>query len=231
MKVSIVTAILDSHEVVRRQLLHYEKMNLPEDVEVIFVDDGSNPPLEWQETNFNFLLYPTNDFRPWSEHVARNKGVRLARGENLILIDIDYVLPKEAIEAVRRFKGDKMNFKRRFGVLNESGDLIYDNYTLKSYGLLKKWRKVVYISGHKSQFAMRRDLFLAMGGYNEDRTGQAHPKGGGAGSAFIRNWREFESNGWASLFEETPEISMFPIGKFCGDINYNPFNLFHRLKR
>ena len=60
MKVSIVIAILDSHEIVRRQLLHFDKMRLPDDVEVIFVDDGSRPPLlKKGSLNFNFSLYYT----------------------------------------------------------------------------------------------------------------------------------------------------------------------------
>ena len=43
MKLSIVIAILNSHEIVRRQLLFLKKMDLPNDIEVVFVDDGSRP--------------------------------------------------------------------------------------------------------------------------------------------------------------------------------------------
>ena len=46
MKLSIVIPCLDSHEVLRRQLIHFERMALPEDTELILVDDGSNPPIE-----------------------------------------------------------------------------------------------------------------------------------------------------------------------------------------
>ena len=41
MKLSIVIPVLNSHEVVRRQCLHFAKMPLPDDVEVVLVDDGA----------------------------------------------------------------------------------------------------------------------------------------------------------------------------------------------
>ena len=46
MKLSIVIPVLDSHEVLRRQLLHFDRMKLRRDTEIIIVDDGSDPPLE-----------------------------------------------------------------------------------------------------------------------------------------------------------------------------------------
>ena len=45
-KLSIIIPVLNSHEIVRRQIAHFKKMNLPDDVELIIVDDGSDPPLE-----------------------------------------------------------------------------------------------------------------------------------------------------------------------------------------
>jgi len=45
-RLSIIIPVLNSHEIVRRQIEHFKKMNLPDDVELIIVDDGSDPPLE-----------------------------------------------------------------------------------------------------------------------------------------------------------------------------------------
>jgi len=157
-KVSIITAVLNSHEIVRRQILHYEKMNL-RDVEILFIDDGSVPELKDTSSMVNFDIYRTNDERPWTEHIARNIGVGLAEGEYVILIDIDYILPKESIEYVLRFTGDRINFKRRFGVLDENGDIAHDKKTLKAYSLKSRYFKETYFPGHRSQFAMRQDLF------------------------------------------------------------------------
>ena len=43
MRLSIIIPVLNSHEVVRRQLLHFERIGLPPDTELILVDDGSDP--------------------------------------------------------------------------------------------------------------------------------------------------------------------------------------------
>jgi len=45
-RLSIIIPVLNSHEIVRRQIEHFKKMDLPDDVELIIVDDGSDPPLE-----------------------------------------------------------------------------------------------------------------------------------------------------------------------------------------
>jgi len=45
-RLSIIIPVLNSHEIVRRQIAHFEKMDLPDDIELIIVDDGSDPPLE-----------------------------------------------------------------------------------------------------------------------------------------------------------------------------------------
>ena len=79
MKISIVIAILDSHEVVRRQIAHFKKMDLPDSVEFIFVDDGSEPPLTGEMRNLTF--YYTHDKRPWTQGLARNLGATNAKGE------------------------------------------------------------------------------------------------------------------------------------------------------
>ena len=38
MRLSIIIAVLESYEVVRRQLLHFIKMDLPQDIEFIIMD-------------------------------------------------------------------------------------------------------------------------------------------------------------------------------------------------
>ena len=80
MKLSIIIAILNSHEIVRRQYLHFERMGLPDDVEIIFVDDGSHPPLEPPKIK-NFTMLYTYDKRQWTTGIARNIGARHAKGD------------------------------------------------------------------------------------------------------------------------------------------------------
>ena len=42
MKLSIVIAVLNSHEIFRRQCVFWSKMKLPDDIEFVIIDDGSD---------------------------------------------------------------------------------------------------------------------------------------------------------------------------------------------
>jgi hypothetical protein len=69
---------------------------LPEDVEIIFMDDGSKPPLSCNGVDLkNFCIYPTNDFRPWTQPIARNTGAKIAKGEYLLCTDIDFIISRD----------------------------------------------------------------------------------------------------------------------------------------
>jgi len=54
MKLSIIIPVLNSHEIVRRQIEHFRKMDLSDDVELIIIDDGSDPPLESEYADKNY---------------------------------------------------------------------------------------------------------------------------------------------------------------------------------
>jgi len=198
-------------------------MDLPDSVEILFMDDGSDPPLEG---NGRVTVHRTNDTRKWTEHIARNKGAQLARGEYLLMIDVDYIVPEQTILRAIAFDGDRMDFDRRFGVLDREGKVDTSIQTLAVWGLLPKWQRR-RTPNHRSQYLMRKSLFEKIGGYREDRWGKAHPKGGGAGQKFFLNWRRQE----IPLPEERPIVYMFPNGKYCGDLDYNPFGYFHKLTR
>ena len=49
-KLSLIIAILDSHEIVRRYMLYLRNLNLPDNIEIIFVDDGSYPALRTDDS-------------------------------------------------------------------------------------------------------------------------------------------------------------------------------------
>ena len=116
MKISICIAVLNSHEIVRRQLLHFKAMDLPDDVEIIFADDNSDPPLEGELKNFS--IHQTGFKEKWTQPAARNYAVKHATGEYLIVTDIDHIITKKLIEAVRNCEFDVLRFKRQAGVLD-----------------------------------------------------------------------------------------------------------------
>lgn len=229
MTVSIVIAVLDSHEIVRRQLIHFTKMRLPDDVEIILVDDGSVPPLSAGNDDDIYLetltIHRTNDFRPWTQPMARNIGARIAQGEYLICTDIDHIITKSLIERVMVGDYDAYRFKREAGVLMENGDFTQDMDELKKYGFPERGLR---LPAHGNSYAIRRGVFLALGGSQQK---DQYPNRDEI--PVKRGIKRMEERGEITRIpdEDRPTIYMIPNGRFCGDKDFNPFGLFHNLKR
>lgn len=228
MKLSIVIPVLASYEVVRRQLLHFERMGLPADTELIIVDDGSDPPIEnTSSLRDRLTILRTNDKRPWTWALARNAGARIAQGEYLLMFDVDHIVPRFAINFIREFTGLKVQFVREFGVLDEHGVLTQDRDVLADYGLPRD--KGLGIGPLPNNFAMRRDLFWELGGYREDLVTKPYPQG--EDRAFRSAWRTHQEKTGAEVCVHRPRIFMFPNGKYLGDVDADPKSLFHGLTR
>ena len=231
MKVSIVTAVLNSHEIVRRQLLHYMEMKLPEDVEVILVDDGSKPPQKepYFGINFKLKILHTNDFRPWTQPKARNIGAKEAVGEYIIFTDIDHIIMQDAIDKVRQGTYDVIRFKREVGVLDEQGRFTQDIGMLQMYGYN---REKLRISAHGNSYIFKRDLYLDLGGVSEANVGSGtHPNR--EEKPLKRAVRRLAEAGKIKLCDgdDRPTIYLIPNGRFCGHKDADPLNLFHDLER
>ena len=231
MKVSIVNAILNSYEIARRQIFHYNKIELPSDVEVIFVDDGSDPPLNFDniDKTFNFELYFTNDTRPWTQPAARNFGAERAKGEYCIFTDIDHILSREAIEVARNATADVIRFKRHAGVLNEDGSFTQDWDVLKQYGYN---RNRLRMPPHGNSYIFKKSLFLELGGVDTTYVGTGkYPNREEV--PLKRKLKKLAQEGLITIIDDDtkPLIYMIPNGQYCGDKDYNPFGLFHDLTR
>jgi len=232
MKVSIIITVLNSHEVLRRQLLHFDKIGIPDDVEVIILDDGSNPKLEAEPRSW-LTLHDTGDTREWTWAVARNTGAKLAKGDYFIMTDLDHIITREFIDIVRNFTGDHVRINREFAVIDEEGNLTQDRDVLEAYGLPKS--RPTKFNPHRNQFAMHKDLYWKIGGFREDRIGKPYPQR--EDGDFASAWRKLHEKGeirdYDDLvgYDKRPILYMFPNGKYCGDVDFNPFNLFHTLSR
>ena len=233
MKLSIIIAVLNSHEIVRRQILHFEKMDIPDSVEILFIDDGSIPPIASNTKLKNFFIYATNDFRPWTIELARNFGIKKARGEYILITDMDYIIPRETILDALTLQEDKSSIRREFGVLDENGNFTQDLNVLRQWGLTEDRirSRGVRMTPHPNNFIMRRSVFDIVGYFDESRVNRPYPIG--ADAEFKRRWTQFHDKGLVTLRDNTlrPMIYMFPNGQYCGDVDYNPFGLFHTLTR
>jgi len=234
MKASIIINILNSHEIVRRQILHFKKMDLPDNIEIIFVDDGSNPPLDFPDCGLrNFTIYYTRDKRPWTQGLARNLGASKAKGEYLYMTDIDHIISKPSIESVLAFTGDKMVFTRCYGVLDEKGNLTQDMEALLKYGLdLRRTVRRGLVAGHHTNtFAIKKSIFDALGGYKEKHCiGMMHQgRRTGEDVYFAAAYDRAVNVGACRQAESGEHIFMFPIGRFHVNGDTNPGRLFHGL--
>ena len=228
MKLSVIINVYNSHGAVARQVKHFQKMDLPKDLEIIFVDDGSTPPLI---TPFTTLY--TNDKRPWTQGLARNAGAYHASGEYLLMTDVDHILSEEAIWDSYQFTGDKMIFPRFLGVLLEDGSLTQDEDILLAYGAfqsLQRGKRGLYASYHGNTFCMKKETFLKLGGYDPKHCELRHHAKSkqGEDSVLNRAW-----NHYAAPLGLKPEVGspiyIFPIGRYNRNYDLNPMGLFHTL--
>jgi hypothetical protein len=230
-KLSIVIPVLDSHEVFRRQCLHFEQIGVPSDTEIIIVDDDSDPPLEYHGS-LPLTILQTHDPRPWAWAPARNMGARAAKGEYLLMYDLDHFVRRDLIDFVRGYDGAKVQFLREFAVLLEDGSFSQDVPTLCDYGwpIGRLKEKGLRIPPHPNMFAMRSDVFWDLNGYREDWVGRPYPQG--EDSDFKRRWHKGVVAGAWQVCSYRPTIYVWPQGKLVGhDVDYDPKHLFHGLTR
>ncbi len=229
MNLSIIIPVLDSHEIVRRQLAHFDRIGLPDDTELILVDDGSTPPHIEDRSYLRILR--TRDYRPWTWALARNRGAREAYGRRYLMTDIDHILSRDLIDYCAGYKGQKIQFKREFGVLLEDGTFTQDHQTLMAYGLPAERiaNKGARVPPLPNNFSMRRDIFWELGGYREDLFDRPYPQG--EDRLFKKAWQNWIAAGKGQVDTYRPTVYMFPGGYYCGDVDHNPFGLFHDLTR
>ena len=229
-KLSLIIAILDSHEIVRRYMLYLRNLNLPDNIEIIFVDDGSYPALRADDSLKNFKLLFTNDMRKWTQGLARMKGVEESSGEYLFFTDIDHIISEEAFYAGLEFQGDKMIFQRRFAYLDQDGKLIRDRDKVIEWGLNPKAIRDEYLGDgvHGNTYIIRRSIFEELGGYNRKRCNSGtHLQG--EDREFNGRYSKGVRAGKYKPHKSGPPIYFFPMGKYHIADDENPHGLFHTL--
>jgi len=230
-------AVLNSHRIVKRQIRHFRNMRLPDDIEIIFVDDGSNPPIDMPNSGLNNLhILHTNDYRPWTQGLARNMGARFALGEYLFFTDVDHIISQEALMAVHAYTGDKMVFPRAFGIFDMQGNIIADADQLLRFGLSQGWykRRGLGAGAHTNTFAMKKSLFVDLDGFEPKYCESCFHVGGKYMSEERHFYLKFARHvrlGLAQPEVSGPMVYVYPIGRFHETGDENPCGLFHSTSR
>ena len=216
-KISIVIPVYNSHEIVRRQLLHLNRIKT-DDVEIIIVDDGSDPPIKDATIRRHSRI-------AWTQGIARNLGAEMASGEYLFMTDIDHIISKESLEDALAFTGNKMIFRRQIGILDKNGTIKQDKKTLKDWGYTKD---KLDASVHGNTFVMKKSIFDGLKGYDPKRSliGYHPISRKGDDCFFNRKWNNEYNREELAVGRD---MYRFPIGRFRDDGDLNPKGLFHDL--
>ena len=131
-------------------------------LEVVLVDDGSPEGERAAEVERpaglpDLRIFRVTDDRPWHQHAARNIGAHEAAHEWLILTDMDHLLPEATFVRLLAQKNKARVYT--FGRL-DAPDLTPTLHPVR--GTPKP---------HPNSFAMTRDLYWRVGGYDEDYCG------------------------------------------------------------
>jgi len=215
-RLSIIISVYQSHEIVRRQLLHMKDWPC----EVIIVDDNSEPPIK-------SATIRTKNELAWTQGLGRNAGVEIAKGNYLFFTDIDHIISREALEDALGFTGNKMIFRRQIAILDEFGNIRQEKEILKDWGYEKE---NLDASVHGNTFVIRKDIFQELGGYKKEHSliGYHPANKKGDDCYFNAKWNK-RFKGIKPIVGR--DIYMFPIGRFNKDGDLNPKGLFHNLSQ
>lgn len=221
-RVSFILPVLDSQEVLRRELLFYNKF-FPKEWELIVVDDGSDDPIIAPENiNFDLKIIYTNDKTPWSQPRAHNVGAKEAKYEYLLFTDVDHFFNEPCFNYIKMtFDGDKLHFPRCWAILDENSKLITNIDILHEYGLPSHISSL-NAGSHENSFLIKKSIFEQLNGYDEKFCG----KHGGDDTDFNRRYGQLHYSGLVKRSERCP-FNMWVFPDPARDVK----SLFHHLRK
>jgi GT2 family glycosyltransferase len=153
-KLSLVYPYYNSADLLKKQIELWNSFSpeVLDAVSIVIVDDCSKEEIGqfFKDVKFDVSLYRIDDDLVWNDGGASNLGVYVTRTKWLLRTDMDYIIPEET---VKHILGRELN-EKEFYIF---GARYFHNK-----------EKIVE---HPSTILMTRDMFLNVGGYDEDFTG------------------------------------------------------------
>lgn len=169
--ISIVINCYQAQAALDQQLASWSKFGpaVLQQLEFVIVDDGSNPAIKVDRAqlpaDMRLVLARIEQDIPWNMPGARNLGALLARGEFLLLYDIDHFLTESAFERL---------------LINRPALSATVNYKFS------RTQDGEPINSPVNCFLCSREGFWRAGGYDEDFAGYY----GHEDSYFLRDWQQ-----------------------------------------
>ena len=149
---SLVFAYYENPKMLSYQLEHLAQMptKLLSQIEIVVVDDASpGTPAIAIARNFQHLplsVFRIAENRPWNQDAARNIGVAEAQAPNVMLTDVDHIVPEGTLEAL----------------LSVNPGLNAVTFSRKAHFSDRR------IPSHVNSYFLSKAAYWEVGGYDED---------------------------------------------------------------
>ncbi len=174
MLTTMIVPVYQSWEVVRRQLLYWDGLDIPKEFHIITFDDGSSPPININREvfpyKFRHIRYDIN--YPWRQGERINEIVKQLPEaiDNILIMPIDHMITNEIIKFSIDFSDDKLvHFPREKAVLCTTGRLCQDFECLILHGMEENCdtsKKILLpIDPSVDIYLLRRSTYIENGGY------------------------------------------------------------------
>lgn len=152
--ITIIMAYYENHTMLQRHLHHWRNYDrkIQKHMRAIIVDDGSPvaPARADSEAPCALEIYRIVEDIRWNQDACRNIGVHEAKTEWILMTDMDHLIPEETMDFIMYESLDpKMVYK--FSRVSEP--------EMEPY------------KPHPNSWLMTRDMFAAIGGYDERLAG------------------------------------------------------------
>lgn len=138
--------------------------------ECIVVDDGSTDDSQAVTAEFSARVLELAG-GPFGPAYARNRGAEVARGEILFFVDADVVIYPDTLAKVAESFTNQLHIDAMFGCYDDSpaADEFISQYKNLFHHFVHQQGREEGTTFWSGCGAIRRDVFLAMGGFDEER--------------------------------------------------------------
>jgi glycosyltransferase involved in cell wall biosynthesis len=188
--VSIIVPAFNAYPAIEQALVSCEDQTLG-DFEVVVVDDGSDQGLAPLLNQYSFTLEVHRQSNQGAS-AARNAGARLSRGDYLVFLDADDVLRPRCVEVIA--EGAASGAATIYGGIEviDVATSIRESHLPHRLGPAFNDVEGIFLPG---AYAVRKDLFLRIGGFSSGLRYGEHSE---LGLRLVEELRDEANPAWSS---------------------------------